>query len=330
MEMLRQPPDAARELSCRLTRRVVSSVGNREFVRVQVGNVDGKWVTTPLGRGAGALTSLVKADGILVIPERTEGLGEGTTVSVKLRGNLAELAEKVVCIGSHDISLDLLSDAVRQEYPDFRLSSSHVGSLGGLMALRRGETHIAGTHLFDEATEQYNLPYLERLFPEGGITLINLVLRQQGLICRPELLAKISSLADVARLNLRFINRQRGAGTRVLTDYLLKQTGTLPSQLVGYDREETSHLNVAAAVAGQAADVGMGILAAAKAFDLAFVPLVMERYDLALRTESLEHKGVARLLRAITSDSFQQRVNQLGGYDASLAGQIFWGGTANA
>ena len=324
-EMLCQNVTRDQELSCRLTRRVVSSVGNREFIRVQVGKVGDNWVATPLGRGAGALTSLVKADGFLVVPERSEGFGEGSSVSVALRQDQQELSHKVVCIGSHDISLDLLGDCVRRQFPDFCLTSSHVGSLAGLMALRRGEAHLAGTHLFDEATEEYNIPYLQRLFPQGGITLINLVLRQQGLICRLELADKIRSLSDVVDLGLCFVNRQRGAGTRVLTDHLLKTGGLQPSLLIGYDREETSHLNVAASIAGGAADVGMGILAAAKAFDLAFVPLVLERYDLAILTEFLEHPGVIRLLRAIKSADFQQQLAKLGGYEQSLSGRVFWG-----
>ncbi len=323
--LLHQQAQAERLLDCRLTRRVVSAIGNREFVRVQVGQVGDSWVATPLGRGAGALTSLVKSDGFLVIPEQSEGFTEGDRVQVRLRRSERELTEKVVCIGSHDIALDLLSDAVRQRWSEFRLASAHVGSLAGLMALRRGEAHLAGTHLFDPTSSDYNVPYLERLFPSGGVTLVNLVLRQQGLICRPDLAAKLQSLADVVRQRLMFVNRQRGAGTRMLTDHLLQSAGLEPTDLLGYEREETSHLNVAAAVAGGAADAGMGILAAAKAFGLAFVPLVLERYDLAILSQHLQHPGIRQLLMGMQSPDFQQQVEALGGYAHTLTGQVFWG-----
>ncbi len=323
--MLHQPVPATVKQVCTLTKRVVSSIGTREFVRVQVGRVGDKWVATPLGRGAGALTSLVKSDGVLIIPETSEGYAEATEVVIEMREQAEALAQRVVCIGSHDVALDLLADVVRQEHDAFEFSSTHVGSLGGLMALRRGEAHLAGTHLFDPLDKEYNVSFLRRLFPRGGVRLINLVQRQQGLMLRQEDIDKVGSLDDVFKRGLRFINRQRGSGTRILLDYLLEQHGLSAAGLSGYEREETSHLNVAAAVSSSAADVGLGIQAAASAFGLAFVPVVLERYDLAIPESNLGHIGVRQLLEAISSPSFRQMVQQLGGYDTSLSGVVVFG-----
>lgn len=323
--MLHQPlPESSKQI-CTLTRRVVSSIGTKEYVRVQVGRVGDKWVATPLGRGAGVLSSLVKSDGVLSIPEASEGYAEATEVVVDMREPAERLAQRVVCIGSHDLALDLLADVVRQDYDSFRFSSTHVGSLGGLMALKRGEAHMAGTHLFDPVEQEYNVSYLRRLFPAGGVVLINLVQRQQGLMLRKEDVGRVSSLKELISLGMRFINRQRGSGTRILLDYLLEKQGLSSAGLSGYEREETSHLNIAAAVSSDAADVGLGIQAAATAFGLAFVPLALERYDLAIERSNLQHAGIRRLLAAIDTPGFRSMVAELGGYDTSLSGVMVFG-----
>lgn len=319
--LLRQPVQAPDQLECKLTRPLVSSIGNREFVRVRVGLVGDSWVATPLGRGAGALTSLVKADGYIAIPEESEGYRDGHTVRVNLSEKPETLASRLVCIGSHDVALDVLAESIREQDEHFQLSSTHVGSLAGLMALKRGEAHLAGTHLFDPQTGEYNTSYLAKLFAPGEISLHNLVQRQQGLMLPTSLLRDVQNLDDVSRLELRFVNRQRGSGTRILLDHMLAIAGLAAPDLRGYEREESSHFNVAAAIAAGTAEVGLGILAAAQAFGLAFVPLVLERYDLAIPTKHLGHPGIVRLLNAVKDEPFREAVERLGGYCLSLSGQ---------
>ncbi|RQD74043.1 MAG: molybdopterin biosynthesis protein, partial [Candidatus Syntrophonatronum acetioxidans] len=265
-----------------MSRRVVSSFKAQEFLRVKLGQVGEKMIATPLARGAGVITSLVRADGFVSIPQLKEGLETGEEVQVDLVKDLKEIKNTVVSIGSHDLTLDIIANLLRLNFPEISLSSAHVGSMGGLMALRRGETHLAGSHLLDEKTGEYNIPYIKRLLPAREVVLINLVYREQGLIFPPGNPKKITSLEDLARKDISFVNRQKGAGTRLLLDYHLQKMENNPQNIKGYEREEYSHLAVAAAVASGAADTGMGILAAAKALGLDFLPLAEERYDIII------------------------------------------------
>lgn len=303
-------------------RRTASKMGHEEFVRVKVGRVGARLVAVPLARGASLLTSVVRADGIVRIPATSEGVEAGETVPVALLRPVAEIENTVLIIGSHDITLDLLADEVKRRHPEITLASAPVGSLGGLSALKRGEAHLAGTHLLDEETGEYNVSYVRRLFPEGGIVLINLCYRQQGLIVPPGNPQGLATLRDVIDRRLTFINRQRGSGTRILLDYELKRMGLEASQVVGYEREVFTHLAVAAAVASGAADAGLGILAAARALRLDFIPIAEERYDLALRRDFLELPRVQAVLELITTPEFRARVEALGGYDLRDVGEV--------
>jgi putative molybdopterin biosynthesis protein len=237
------------------------------------------------------------------------------------------LARTIVAIGSHDLTLDLLADEMGQRYPGRSLSSANVGSLGGLLALSRGEAHLAGSHLLDEETGEYNAPYIRRILPGMPVVLLGFVQREQGLIVPKGNPKGIRSLADLIREDVVYINRQRGAGTRVLLDYRLKQAGIQPRAIQGYDRQEFTHLAVAAAVASGAADCGMGILAAARALDLDFVPLDSERYDLVIPAEYYDSDLLAPLLEIIRSPAFAARVTALGGYATPHIGEMLWHNT---
>ncbi|PKM81775.1 MAG: molybdopterin biosynthesis protein, partial [Firmicutes bacterium HGW-Firmicutes-13] len=256
-----------------MSRRVVSSFKSEEFLRVKLGQVGQNLTATPLPRGAGVVTSLVRADGFVRIPQLKEGLETGEKVQVELIKDLEEIKNTVVAIGSHDLTLDIISNLLRLNFPEISLSSAHVGSMGGIMAIRRGEAHLAGSHLLDEKTGEYNVPYIKRLLPNKEVFLVNLVYRQQGLIVMPGNPKGIKSLEDLTKDDAAFINRQKGAGTRLLLDYHLNKLGIKPEYIKGYEREEYSHLSVAAAVASGAADVGLGVLAAAKALGLDFISL---------------------------------------------------------
>lgn len=309
-------------LTATMTRKVLSPMGEDEYLRVKVGQVGDRVVATPLQRGAGVIMSLVRADGLVRIPRLSEGVHAGAEVDVWLLRRPEEVRRTIVAIGSHDLTLDLLASVISQRHPGVSLSSSNVGSLGGLIALQRGEAHLAGSHLLDEETGEYNLPFVRRLLPGRKVLLVNLVYREQGLIVPPGNPKGIRGLDDLLREDLQFVNRQKGAGTRVLLDYKLKQMGADADSVRGYEREEYTHTGVAAAVMSGSADVGLGIFAAARALKLDFVPLLKERYDLVVPAEHYESELLAALLEVIASADFRRQVEALGGYDGSDMGRV--------
>lgn len=304
-----------------LARRLTSPMGVEEYVRVKLGRVGEKLVATPISRGAGVISSLVRADGMLVIPAGREGVGEGQEVSVDLLRPLDEIQETVVATGSHDTALDLMSSFMRRTGVNQFLSSAHVGSLGGLLALKRGEAHMAGVHLLDEATGDYNVSYVKRYLGRPALLAL-LARREQGFLVPKGNPKNIRSFADLARPDVTYVNRQRGAGTRLLLDYHLKQESIDPSQVQGYTREEFTHLNVAAAVKSGSADTGLGILSAAKALDLDFIPITWEEYELCIPADQEQHPGVQAVLKLLQDPSYQRAVADLGGYDVSEAGRL--------
>jgi putative molybdopterin biosynthesis protein len=281
-------------------------------------------MATPLPRGAGTITSLVRADGLLKIPALSEGLEEDRPVSAELLVPPEDIEGTLVVLGSHDNTLDLLATLLRRRDPRLRLSSGHVGSLGGLMALRQGRAHLGGSHLYDPETNTYNIPYIQKYLADMPLKLINLAWRQQGFMVLPNNPLNIQTVADLTRPDVRFINRQRGAGTRLLLDYLLKEEGLDPADVQGYDREEYTHMAVAANVKSGTADVGLGILAAAKALGLDFIPLTPERYDLVVPESTFDDARFQELWASMLSPEFHTAAKALGGYDLKDCGQIVW------
>jgi putative molybdopterin biosynthesis protein len=307
----------------KLARKLASPLGMDDWVRVRLGVVDGTTVATPLPRGAGVLTSLVRADGLLVVPAGVEGHHAGADVSVELLRGLDEIARTIVAIGSHDLVLDLAASALRADDPLVTLASSNVGSLGGLVALRDGLCHIAGSHLLDPASGDYTLPYVDRVFGAlaPDVAVVRLVHRDQGLMVAPGNPLGITGIPDLTRPGLRYVSRQRGAGTRVLLDHELGKLGLDPGLIEGYSREEPTHLAVAAAIAAGRADTGLGIMAAAQAYGLDFVPVTREPYDLVIAPGALETPQLAPLWSLLSSDRFQSAVAALGGYSAKEMGR---------
>ncbi len=305
-----------------MTRKTPSSMGEDEYLRVRLGRVGDRLVATPIQRGAGIIMSLVRADGLAVSPRMSEGFDAGSEVEVELLRSVGELEGTIVATGSHDMALDLLASELHRLHPDRSLASANVGSLGGLLALSRGEAHLAGCHLLDEETGEYNTPFVRRYLKGRPAVLVNLAHRMQGLIVKPGNPKSITTLADMVRDDVAFINRQRGSGTRILLDYLLKDKGIARSGIRGYEREEYTHLAVAANVAGGRADVGVGILSAARAMDMDFVELGTEQYDLVIPPEFYESDLLAPLLDLIRSSDFRRQMDALGGYDTSRTGEV--------
>ncbi len=308
--------------TARLARKLVSAIGSDDWVRVRLGRVGGDVVATPLPRAAGALTSLVRADGLLVVPAGVEGHHAGEQVRVELLRGLADIARTIVAIGSHDLVLDMAASALRAADPSITLASSNVGSLGGLVALRDGLCHLAGSHLLDPETGEYTLPYLDRIFgPDADLAVVRLAHRDQGLLLAPGNPLGLTGIADLSRPDLRYVNRQRGAGTRVLLDQELGRLGIDPATISGYSREEHTHLGVAAAIAAGRADTGLGIQAAARAFGLDFVPVAREPYDLVLRSAALEDEVLGPLWALLDEPDFRAEVEKLGGYSCAETGR---------
>jgi putative molybdopterin biosynthesis protein len=308
--------------TARLARKLASALGSDDWVRVRLGRGGGDVVATPLPRAAGVLTSLVRADGLLVVPAGVEGHHAGEQVRVELLRGLADIERTIVAIGSHDLVLDVAASALRAADPLITLASSNVGSLGGLVALRDGLCHLAGSHLLDPATGEYTLPYLDRIFgPNADLAVVRLVHRDQGLLVARGNPLGLTGLADLTRPDLRYVNRQRGAGTRVLLDHALGGLGVDPTTIGGYSREEHTHLGVAAAVAAGRADTGLGIQAAARAFGLDFVPVAREPYDLVLRATGLDDEVLAPLWALLEQPDFRAQVEKLGGYSCAETGR---------
>ena len=315
---LGRPARAPDEVEATMTRKVTSPPGDDDYIRVVCGRVGDKLLAAPLARGSGVITSLVRADGIAILPRGTQGLPAGAPVRVRLYRTRAELEKAIFAIGSHDITLDILAQHLADH--ERRLTSANVGSQGGLVALRRGEAHLAGSHLLDPSTGEYNLSYIRQYLPGVPVKVITLVGRQQGLLVQFGNPKDIHGLEDLARPEVTFVNRQRGAGTRVLLDYHLELLGIAPEAIQGYNQEEYTHLAVAAAVSSGRADCGLGIAAAAQALELDFIPLFQERYDLVAPTEYANGELLAPLWVVLESPEFRQEVAALPGYDISKMG----------
>jgi len=319
--LTRREPPRRQSVTVRLAKDAPSRPGLTEFLRLSVGRVGDGYSALPLSRGAGLITTLTRAQAVAQIPPDKEGLAKGEEVRAELLVSPDELERTLVVVGSHDMTLDLLADELMRQDPPMRLASSHVGSLGGLAALAQGTALLAGSHLLDTETGDFNFSFIEKHLPGVEVAVINLAVRHQGLIVAPGNPKDIKGVADLARPDVRFVNRQRGAGTRILLDYHLKLAGLSPGQVLGYSQEETTHMGVAANVQNGGADCGLGVYAAAKALGLGFVPLARERYDLVMPLSSLEEPRVQALLKVMGGEDFKAKLAGVGGYEPTWCGE---------
>ena len=318
-----QQPPKPHTVKVQPSRDIPSKLGIEEFLRVNIGKVGPKFVATPLPRAAGSITTLTRAEGIIRIPALSEGISQNEEIEAELLVEEEDLLNTVVIIGSHDINIDILADEIRRQGHNIRISSGNVGSLGGLIALKKGSCHMAGSHLLDTETGEYNISYIKRYLKGVRISLFHLVLRDQGLIVAKGNPKGIKGIEDLAGSDIVFVNRQAGSGTRVLFDYKLGQLGIEPKAIKGYDHDEFTHMAVAVDVLSGAADCGMGIFAAARALDLDFVSMVREQYDLVIPSAMVEQPNIKVVLDTIRSRHFRERVAALGGYDPSKSGELW-------
>jgi putative molybdopterin biosynthesis protein len=315
-------PPKIKSIPVKPSRDMPSKLGTEEFIRVNIGRVGDRLIATPLPRSAGSVTTLTRAEGIIRIPPMSEGVTQDEEIDAELLVNDEELKNTIVVIGSHDITIDILSDEIRRGGRNIRISSGNVGSLGGLMAVRKGICHIAGSHLLDTETGEYNVSYIRRYLKNIRVSLFHLALRDQGLVIQKNNPKGIKGIRDLIRDDIMFVNRQAGSGTRILLDYNLARSGINPESIKGYDQEEFTHMSVAVDVLSGAADCGMAIYAAAKALDLDFIPMDREQYDLVIPTAFLEDPNMQAVLDTIRSEPFRERVSALGGYDPSRSGEL--------
>jgi len=311
-----------KQLPVHLTRNMPSKLGIEEFIRVKLGKVGNKIVASALPRGAGAITTFTQADGIIRIPGHSEGFFANDRVDVELLRHESIIGNTIMAVGSHDNSLDILADLISHQYPDIKLASSHVGSLGGLIALKKGTCHVAGTHLLDTNDGSYNISYIRKYLSHVKVKLLHLLMREQGLIVCKSNPKNIHSISDLGRKDVQFINRQPGSGTRVLLDYLLQQHSIALDDISGYHTDEYTHMGVAVNVLSGAADVGLGIMSAARALDLTFIPIALEQYDLVISEEFWDTPMIQAFVEVIRSQIFQDRVLALGGYQTERTGQL--------
>jgi len=315
-------PQKGRFITVKPSRDIPSKLGTEEFIRVNIGRAGEGFIATPLSRAAGSITTLTRAEGIIRIPAMSEGITQDEEIKAELLVDDEELKNTMVVIGSHDICIDILGDEIRRRGNNMRVSSGNVGSLGGLMAIRKGICHVAGTHLLDTETGEYNTSYIRRYLKGMKVSLFHLALRDQGLIVRKDNPKGIRGIEDLTREDVVFINRQAGSGTRILLDYRLSLSGIKPEAIRGYDNEEFTHMSVAVDVLSGAADCGMAIYAAAKALDMGFIPMDREEYDLVIPAAFLDDPKIRIMLDTIRSREFRDRVSALGGYDPSGSGEL--------
>nr|WP_319377509.1 molybdopterin biosynthesis protein [uncultured Methanoregula sp.] len=304
-------PDPA-VIQAEITSALPKEIGSDEFVLCTLGKVGNRWTVSPQSKGAGVQMSAVRANAYIRVPRNSEGYTAGDRVEARLMVPVHEAENALIVTGSHDPVLDYLADLLRPE--GITLISTHVGSMGGILALKKDDCHAAPTHLLAE-DGSYNTTFLQKYLPQTKIDLICVAGRQQGVVSRTGLaLAELPGRA--------FVNRQRGSGTRMLLDFELKKAGIDPGSIPGYEREVTTHIAVALAVKSGEAEAGLCVYSAAKALNLPFVPVSQERYEIAIRHEHAGDPRVRALISAIRSARFREILKNLGGYDTTETGTL--------
>jgi putative molybdopterin biosynthesis protein len=310
------------EFEAKLARQTVSSLKYKEYIRCRIGFIDKEAVAVPMEGAAGVVTRFAKASGIFTVPQDSEGKRRGESVNVRLLKPLSELENSVLVVGSHDPLIDEIDDILKRGGSKTGISSNHAGSMGGIMAIKNHEAHLGGIHLLDTKSGEYNKSCIKTYFPNGGAVLIRGVGRTQGLMVEKGNPKNIKDLKDIAEKEVSYVNRQRGSGTRILLDFLLDKQNLSSADIYGYTREEYTHTAVAAAVAAKSASVGLGILSAAKIYDLDFIELYSEQYDFLISEKAFEDERVKDFLNALNSNEFIERLTILDGYTFESLGEI--------
>jgi putative molybdopterin biosynthesis protein len=321
-EKLSDTGTVKRQIRCVAPYKVPSRIGVEEILRVNIGEQNGVYYLFPLARGASIFSSMARADGLVSVPEHVEGYDEGEEVVCDLMVQEDMLGRRVHIVGSHDLSLDILRDMIKVRRPDTDLISNHVGSLSGIMAMKKGITSLCTTHILDDATKTYNTPAALKHMPGRQWQLIHIAKRLQGILVRKGNPKKIKDLTDLTKSDILFVNRQSGSGTRILLDSALKERGVSKEHIRGYEREESSHTAVGILVKEGIADAGIGIYPISKLFSLDFIPLMEEDYDLLVARKFTEDWRFTLLMELIVSEEFKSRLDEIGGYNTEKIGTV--------
>ncbi len=313
---------AEHTVPCITPYKIPSNLGVEEVLRVRLIAKDGTYYAYPLPRGAGVFSSLSRADALIRIPENIEGYRADTELTALLLKDEDELRNRINIVGSHDLSLDVLRDMVKERYPAMDLMSAHVGSLSGITAMQKGFVELATSHILDEQEKVYNIPAARKYLEGKKVLLVHIARRMQGLITLKGNPKGIRSVADLARRDVKFVNRQFGSGTRILLDMLLREHGIDPRSVHGYEREEATHAATAILVKEGIADVGLAIYPVSRVFSLDFIPIREEEYDLFVTEEFTSDPRFAILMEMLASREFASRLNDFGGYNTTESGKI--------
>lgn len=303
---------AEEKITAVLGKRIVSSLKYREYVRVTLGKIGDSYIAVPLPRGAGIVTSFTKADGIIVVPQNCEGIEQGEEVEVVLVNGNKDIKSSIIVTGSHDPIIDEINDLLKIKGYPFSVSSSHVGSMGALNAVKMNQAHLGGIHLLDTETGRYNESYVEKYLDSEAAVLIKGIGRIQGLMVEKGNPKNIKGFTDIR--GLRYANRQLGSGTRILFDYLLKTHNIGKDEIDGYRNEEFTHTAVAAQIAGGNADCGLGIYSAAQMYGLDFIEITVEEYDLIVNSKFINTPMYNAFMEVFHSDELKKRMGKMGGY----------------
>lgn len=311
-------PSPRIKVKAKVSKKIYSSLKNKEYIRVQLGNVNGELIATPLARGAGITMSLVRADGLLIIDRLNEGYVKGDFVDVLLLKNDVDVSNTLVSIGSHDVLLDIVNDLMSNN--GFHLSSSHVGSFSGVLSMKNNEAHIAPVHILDK-DGNYNEMLIDQYLSKD-YHLVKGVSRIQGLYLKKGNKKNIKSFEDLMRKDVNFVNRQKGSGTRILFDYLLDKMKINPDNINGYSYELTTHTLVAASVLDERYDTGLGVKSVAALYDLDFIEIANEEYDFLVHKDTLELESYKQFIQVLQSCEFKEKLDTLGGYKIENIGTI--------
>ena len=311
-----------RRITCITPYKVPSRIGVEELIRVKSYQQGGRLLYVPPAEGR--VRFLLHGEGGRdhYHPGARRGLRRGRGDPCELMVQVDVLGQRIHVVGSHDLSLDFLRDMMKMRNPDIDLMSTHVGSLSGILAVRKGIADLCTTHILDETERVYNIPAILKYMPDRPWSLIHIAKRMQGLLVRKGNPKDIRDVTDLRRSDILFVNRQSGSGTRILFDALLKEKGIPRGAIRGYDREESTHTAVGVLVKEGIADAGIGIYAVSKLFSLDCIPIMEEDYDLLVAGEFMKDVRFTRLMELIRSEEFRKRLDEIGGYNTKETGKI--------
>ncbi len=297
--------------------KIFSKLGMREFIKIKTGKISNDYYFYPLKRGSSVLTPFIEKNGILEIEEDVEGINKGEKKDITLLIKKENIDNQIIFVGSNDFLISEIRDIMKKRDWIKDISIINVGSFGGLTAIKNRITHFSGIHLLDEKTGEYNTSFIEKYLEKDRYVRLPFLMRQQGFLVKKGE-KRISKIEDLKQKRLSFINRQRGSGTRILFDYLLKQKKIKPDDIKGYDREVFTHLETGIIVKRGEADCGIGIMAVAKILGLDFIPIADEKYELLFLKDFSETDNYSLLLKILKSKELKQRAEKFGGYKILL------------